>query len=411
MTQKQKSRDISQSVIEGVLQGDLPPEVMATDVFKTYAGMANIDKRPEIKALTDQAMEEFRPAPVTEELRPPFKPPVPGAPMGLPGAVVTVPQAIQPEYVEKGVPFEAYQKKMLEKEDVKAQRKLDWELKEFQAKEIIKDRIKRSSHLPLNKRIDIAEDGYKHAIKKGWSVDDLTIRDPESGVTVNIETYAEDLEKQESNRIAKEKAGVDYLKEKKSYYDLQLNAAKLFHNMVTGRDLTAGIMEQFYSQVSKDFITQLQSADMKTQARRLMPLINAKIKTQHEILEKKKRIAKDETISVPFLKQFKLSEVLDPEKYAAEFEVIKKYNELMIKPIDEAIRDSDVAEEKLREKLTDVDVRDKVIAPRKKKEEEETEEADTIDASQVRWDMQTCTIPETGEKFALVDGKWKKIKY
>ncbi|GAH38193.1 unnamed protein product, partial [marine sediment metagenome] len=204
---------------------------------------------------------------------------------------------------------------------------------------------------------------------------------------------------------------VAYLKEEKSYYDLQLNAAKLFHNMVTGKDLTAGIMEQFYSQVARDVITQFQPLDMKTQARRLMPLINAKLTAQHKILEKKKRIAKDENISVPFLKQFKLSEVLDPEKYAAEFEIIKKYNELMIKPIDEAIRDSETTEEKLREKLTDVDVRDKVIAPRRKKEEEEAEEADTIDASQVRWDMQTATIPETGEKFALIDGKWKKIKY
>jgi len=400
MSQKQKSRDISQDVIKSVLQGDLPSEVMATDVFKTYASMANIDKRPEIKALTDQAMEEFRPPPVTKELAPPFKP-VPGAPMGLPGGVVTVPQAIQPEYVEKGVPWEAYQKKMLEKEDVKAQRKLEGELTEFQAKEIFKDRIKRSSHLPLNKRIDIAEDGYKQAIEKGWSVDDFTITDPESGVKINIETYTENLNKQQIEKAKRTTEGIAYLNAWKEYNNIQIATRKAIHNFTMGKDVREGIKGDQLEILNRLLPKKLSEKDIKVQLRNLLPLWSEKLEIQHRILRKRAKLVKEEDLAIPPLKSYGIFDIKNPDIIAGEIERIGTLNNIIIGSLKEEVDEE-------QKKLTDVDVRDKVIVPRRRIEEEEEEE-ETVDPSEVAEDEHRWQYPN-GDIAVARNGKWVKVK-
>ena len=102
---------------------------------------------------------------------------------------------------------------------------------------------------------------------------------------------------------------------------------------------------------------------IRIMARRRLPILNAKILAQHRILRKQKYLAKDSDIKLPFLKEFKLDEILNPERYAGEFESIKAYTDLVKKSDQEALRDVATKEAKLREALNPVDTRHVVIPP------------------------------------------------
>lgn len=303
MRLKEEQRGMASNVLESVLSGDLDSTLLATPEGEGWLKKKGIYEDPEIQNTIFQGQIKA----------------------GLLGQEAMGPPAPY-TLTEAHKSIEDTAARLARRSEVQ---KIEDSLFVFEQKEIIKKDVNRPRS--LNERLDMAVKGYNKLLKMGIPVEDVQVTDPDSGVKINLLTHIENLQTKQVENIAKDKAGIKYLNELSKFYDLQMNTAKYLHSLVLGKtepesELTGEFrtllnewMERFGR---KKFSTQ----DIKTQVRRLIPLFNQKIKIQHQILAKQKKITGDPTIKLPFLKQFNMKEAMDETgKYSTEFEFIGKY--------------------------------------------------------------------------------------
>lgn len=369
--ERDRKRGTTQNVLTGVLSGEISPELLATDLGRSVMEQMGIGGESAIEEIQSTGEETWKAE------QPEIGPPAP-------------------------LTMQHLRSRDEQVKEVKAQEKMKRELFEYEAKEIIKRRVERAFRMPLDKRVEIAMGEYEKAIKTGVSVEDVKITDPTTGITIDLLTHVEQLKKTKVDETAKTKAGITYLKEELKYHGLLMDSAKFLHGLESDEGVTAEM-----SQLAKDLLagfgkTALSAEETKRYSRRLIPIINQKIEAQHKILHKQKRLTKDPSITLPFMKQFKLDEVLNPEKYAGEFEVIKAFSDLAKKSNQEAIRSVELKEVKLKKALTAVDTRHTINPPSPPTEE-------TVDPSEVS-ETEEYIINSVGIKKVWRNGKWVEVK-
>ena len=372
---RDRKRGVTQSILGSVLEGDVSPELLATDLGRSIMEQIGIGSEPAIQKIQKTGEEQWRAE------QPEIGPPAP-------------------------LTMQHLRSRDEQVKEVKAQEKMKRELFEYEAKEIIKRRVERAFRMSLSKRIEVAMGEYEKAIKTGVPIEDVTIRDPGTGITIDLQTHVEQLKKTKTEQIAKTKAGVTYLKEELKFHGLLLDSAKFLHGLESDEGVTEGM-----SQLAKDLLAgfgkkSLTKEEAKRHTRRLIIIINKKIETQHRILRKQRHLAKESDITLPFMKQFKVDEVINPEKYAGEFEVIKAFSDLTKKSNQEAIKSVELKEAKLREALNPKDARHVVNPP-------PPPTGEAIDPSEVTEEERASgrvIINSAGEEMVVRNGKWVKVK-
>lgn len=347
--ERERKRGVTQSLIEGVLSGEISPEILATDLGQSFQRELGVSEEPSLKEITKTGLEKY----------------------GYPERTVSVSGDVEgtavtmPGVVPKEIPYEMYRKGREVTKEAQAQKKMRKELYEYEEKEKIKRRVERSFRLPLSDKVKVAMDTLRHAKKNNVPIEDLTIRDSETGINLNFLTYLEDLQKQKTGQIAKTKGGISYLKEELKYHNLLMSSVKFLHGLKSDEGVTEDM-----SALGKELLRgigiggrALSPEEVKTYVRRFLPIINQKLETQHKILRKQRFVAKDPNIALPFFKQFTLPEALNPERFAGEFENIKAYTDLIGKSDQEALKDVEIAETKLRETLRLNETRETIISP------------------------------------------------
>ena len=370
--ERNRKRGITQNILGSVLEGDVSPELLATDLGRSIMDQMGIGGESAIQEIQRTGEETWK------SEQPEIGPPAP-------------------------LTMQHLRSRDEQIKEVEAQKKMKRELFEYEEKEKIKRRVERAFRMTLDKRLEVAIGEYEKAVKAGVSVEDVKITDPATGITIDLLTHVEQLKKTRTDKTAETKAGIAYLKEELKYHGLLMDSVKFLHGLESDEGVTEGM-----SQLAKDLLagfgkTALSAEEAKRYSRRIIPIINQKIEAQHKILRKQKRLAKESDITLPFMKQFKVDEVLNPEKYASEFEAIKALSDLAKKSDQEAIREVEIKEAKLRKALNPVDTRHTINPPQPPTEE-------TIDASEVTEKDITIVNPATGEKQVLRKGKWVKVK-
>lgn len=382
---RKEKRRATQSVIQAVLGGEVSPELLSTDLGQTFLRELGIDKEPALREATQIGLEEAGYPESTHTM--------PG------GARVTMPGVTPTE-----IPYESYRRKQEEAKEVQAQKKMHRELFVYEEKEKAKRRVERSFRMPLGKRLEVAMGVLENGKRNNWPIEEMAIRDPESGINVNFLTHLKGLQKQKTGEVAKTKSGITYLKEELKYHNLLMSSVKFLHGLKSDEGVTEDM-----SDLGKELLRgigisgrALSPEEARAYTRRFLPIINQKLETQHKILRKQRFLAKDPNITLPFMKQFKLPEALDPERYAGEFENIKAYTDLIGRSDQEAIREVEVKEAKLRKALNMADTRLTVNLPSPPTEE-------SIDSSEVS-ETEPRGVNATGDMVVFRNGKWVKVK-
>ena len=226
----------------------------------------------------------------------------------MPGAAVTMPGVIPQE-----IPYESYRRRQEEAKEIEVLTEQQRKLRFYTAQKRIDKTVEREFRMPLGKRWEGAWSEYERAIKMGVSVSGLVVRDPDSGVTMTMDTHMAQLGRQKAEKIAKTKSGITYLKEELRYNTFLMDAEKFVSKLATAETMEP---DEFESDFMKAEIRLWQGKELtpeqiRTQARRRLPIINSKILAQHRILRKQRFLAKDSDITLPFLKEFKLDEILN----------------------------------------------------------------------------------------------------
>jgi len=186
LKEREERKDRAGRILEGFLSGKFPVGMAGTDVFQNYAEQGKLLNEPGIQELIWSGREEFRPEPQTKIL--------PG------GGAITMPQP-----APENVPYEQARKAYAEAESAT-------KLREFRAKEIIKKQVDESFRMSLPERLETALRINEWATSKNVPIGDIDVRDPSTGITVDLVTHTEQLKKQEVDELAKNKTGIDYLK-------------------------------------------------------------------------------------------------------------------------------------------------------------------------------------------------------
>jgi len=393
--EKKRRRGVTQSILQSVLEGEISPEILTTDLGRSFTEQVGIGREPAIQRLQQEGLEKFRPPAEKKELSPD-------------GAVVDVPQTMPLEWIEKGVPYAEYRRAQEEAEEVQAQTKMRRELFVYEEKEKAKRRVERSFRMPLSRRLEVAMGVLETGKRNNWPIEDMAIRDPETGININFLTHLKGLQKQKTEQVAKTKGGIAYLKEELKYHNLLMSSVKFLHGLKSDEGVTEDM-----SDLGKELLRgigisgrALSPEEVKVYIRRFLPIINKKLEVQHRILRKQRSLAKDPNIKLPFMKQFKLPEALNPERFAGEFESIKMYTDLIGKSDQEALRDVEIKEAKFREALNPKDTRETINPPSPPTEE-------TIDASEVTEEERASgrvIINSAGETMVARNGRWVKVK-
>ncbi len=368
---RNRKRGVTQSILGSVLEGDVSPELLATDLGRSIMEQMGIGSEPAIREIQKTGEETWK------SEQPEIGPPAP-------------------------LTMQHLRSRDEQIKEAKAQKKMQRELFEYEMKERIKRRVERAFRMPLDKRLETAMGEYEKAIKAGVSIEDVKITDPATGITIDLLTHVEQLKKTKTDETAQTKAGITYLKEELKFHGLLMDSAKFLHGLESDEGVTAEM-----SQLAKDLLQgfgkkSLSAEEAKRYSRRLIPIINQKIEAQHRILRKQKRLAKESDITLPFMKQFKVDEVLNPGKYVGEFEAIKALSDLAKKSDQEAIREVELKEAKLRKALNPKDTRLTINPPSPPDDE-------SIDPSEVVEGEQTITN-SVGDTMVVRNGKWVKVK-
>lgn len=344
--ERDRKRSVTSQVLDRVLSGDVSEDLLATDLGQAFQSKLGIDKEPSMEKMTQMGLEKYSYPERTEYL--------PG------GTAVTMPGVTPPE-----IPFEVYRGRLEGVKERKAQTEQERKLDFYMAQKRIDKIVDRDFRKSLGERWEGAWREYERAMKLGVPVKGLVVRDPDTGTTMTLDTHMERLGKQKADEIVKTKAGITYEKEEIKYCSLLLDAEKFVSKLSTAETMDP---DEFESDFMKAEIglwqrQELTPQQIRIQARRRLPIINQRIEAQYKILHKQKRLARNPNIVLPFLKQFKLDEILNPERYAGEFEAIKAYTDLIRKSDKEALREVAIKEEKLRESLSESDLRSVIVAP------------------------------------------------
>ena len=392
--ERDRKRGMTSQVLSKVLSGEISPELLATDLGQSFQRELGIDKEPALKQATQMGLEEagYEESAYT----------MPG------GARVTMPGVTPPE-----IPFELHRKKEEERKEVEAQTEQQRKLRFYTMQKRIDKIVEREFRKSLGERWEGAWSEYGRAIKMGVPVKGLVVRDPETGATMTMDTHVAQLGRQKAEKIAKTKSGITYLKEELRYNTLLMDAEKFVSKLSTAETMEPDEFESDFMKTEIGFWQQkeLTPEQVRTRARRRLPIINAKILSQHKILRKQRFLAKDSDIILPFLKEFKLDEILNPERYAGEFDSIKAYTDLIKKSNQQALRDVATKEAKLRETLSMPETRHVVTFPELPKEP--TEEAINAFAARIideRWTDGDTSQPYTREKAREVAERLLKKK-
>ncbi len=397
--ERDRKRDVSQSIIDRVLSGDISPELLATDLGQSFQRSLGIDNEPTMKKATQTGLEEAGYPERTVEL--------PGgtSTRKMPGAAVTMPGVTPPE-----IPFTEYRKGHEQAKEAQAQKKMNRELFVYEEKEKAKRRVERSFRLPLGKRIETAMGVLESGKRNHWPIETMAIRDPETGININFLTHLKGLQKQKTEQVAKTKGGIAYLKEELKYNNLLMSSVRFLHGLKSDEGVTeemSDLAKELSKGLSGIWGRSLSPEEVKVQVRRFLPIINQKLETQHRILRKQKRLAGDPNITLPFMKQFKLLEALNPERFAGEFENIKAYTDLIGKSDREALRDVVTKEAKLKESLFLNQMRDVVVLP----EPKEAPTDDEIEKMAKELVVSNRKNAVTGERMTLEEAKELVKKY
>lgn len=303
MKKAEERRAKASNVLESVLSGDLDPTLLATEEGQGWLRKKGIYEDPDIQNTIFQGQ-------------------VKAGLLGESGMGPPAPYTL----TEAHKSIEDTAARLARRSEVQ---KIEDSLFVFEQKEHIKKEVNRPR--PLNERLDKAVKAYNRLLKMGIPVEDVQVTDPDSGIKIDLLTHIENLTTKQVENIAKGKSGIKYLNELSKFYDLQINTAKYFHNLVLGKtepesDLTGEFRTLLDEMMESLGRKKLSTQDIRTQVRRLIPLFNQKIKIQHQILVKQKKITGDPAIKLPFLKQFNMKEAMDETgKYSTEFEFIGKY--------------------------------------------------------------------------------------
>ena len=353
MAEKERKRQMENQVLDAVLHGDVSPEVWTTDLGRAATGQAGIRGRPIVRKIEQMGLDPYLREAPRKQVKTPF------------GAAVSVPEPISSEWIEKGVPYAVHrgrQERLKEREaQTDQQRKLDF----YMAQKRIDKIVDRDFRKSLGERWEGAWREYERATRRGIPVKGLVVRDPETGATMTMDTHMAKLAREKADKIAKTKAGIAYLKEEMKYHSLLMDAEKFVNKLATAETMEPDDFESDFikSEIGLWQQKELTPQQIRTQARRRLPIINQRIEAQYKVLRKQKRLAQDSDIKLPFLKEFKLDEILNPDRYAGEFETIKAYTDLIRKSDREALRDVEIKETKLRESISESEARKVIISP------------------------------------------------
>jgi len=366
--ERDRKRGITNQVLESVLQEKVSPELLATDLGRSIMDQIGIGGESAIQEIQQTGEEKWKAE------QPEIGPPAP-------------------------LTMQHLRSRDEQVKEVKAQEKMKRELFEYETKEIIKRRVERAFRMPLGKRLELAMGEYEKALKSGLPIADVKITDPTTGISIDLETHVEQLEKQTTTKASNTKAGIAYLKAWKEYVSLQQVATKAIHNLAIGKDVRTGLTGTRL-QILNDFLPKkLTEKDVKLQLRNLLPLFNEKLKIQHRILKKQKVLARDEDLALPLLKAYGLFDIQNPDILAGEIQRLATLGNTLIGVLK--------PEEKPREVLTAVDTRETINPPPVKPEptnERISEEAQKLVNS-------GALDPETGQPYTEEKAKEIALKF
>ena len=366
--ERDRKRGITNQILESVLQEKISPELLATDLGRSVMEQIGIGSEPAIEEIQRTGEEKWKAE------QPEIGPPAP-------------------------LTMQHLRSRDEQVKEVKAQEKMKRELFEYETKEIIKRRVERAFRMPLGKRLETAIGEYEKARKSGVPIGDVKITDPTTGITIDLETHIEQLEKQTTTKASKTKAGIAYLKAWKEYISIRQVATKAIHNLAVGKDVRDDLTG-LRLQILNDFLPKkLTGSDIKTQLRNLLPLFNEKLEVQHRILRKQKALAKDEDLALPPLKAYSLFDIQDPDILAGEIQRLATLGNTLIGVLK--------PEEKPREALTAVDTRETINPPPK---DEDPPEERIIEEAQ-KLINSGALDPQTGQPYTEEKAKEIALKF
>ena len=174
--ERKRKRDRTQSVLQGVLEEKISPELLATDLGQSFQRELGIDKEPALKEITGMGLEKYSYPERTIEM--------PGDTRKMPGAAVTMPGVTPTE-----IPFESYRRKQEEAKEIQAQSEQQRKLRFYTAQKRIDKIVEREFRKSLGERWEGAWSEYRRAIKMGVPVSKLVVRDPDLGTTMTFDTH------------------------------------------------------------------------------------------------------------------------------------------------------------------------------------------------------------------------------
>jgi len=179
MAEKERKKNMTTQILENVLQGNIPPGLLATDIGQRFLEQAGISKEPGIKGLLEAGRKEFQ---------------VPERTMEMPsGALVNIPGVTPPE-----VPYEHYAKKEKERktaaEEETWKKGLERKLRELGITDAFKGDQAREKAL---RGILAAQ---SHAKTSGQEIQDLNVNFSTGDVRADFLTSIEKGEKETKRR-------------------------------------------------------------------------------------------------------------------------------------------------------------------------------------------------------------------
>lgn len=365
--ERDRKRGITNQILNKVLSGDVSPELLATPLGRSATEQMGIGREPAIQEMQKTGEERWR------EDQPEIGPPAP-------------------------LTMQHLRSREEQRKEAREQTKIQAELYVYEEKEKIKRRVEGASRMPLSKRLEIATGEYEKALKGEIPIADVKITDPTTGITMNLETHIEQLEKQQVGQASKTKAGIAYLKAWKEYVSIQQVTTKAIHNLAVGKDVRDDLTG-LRLQILNDFLPKkLTGKDAKLQLRNLLPLFNKKLKIQHMILKKQKTLARDEDLALPSLKAYSLFDVKNPDVLAGEIKRLATLGNTLIGSL-EPVKEP-------REALNPKDARHAVNPPPPPTDE-------TVDPSEVTEEERASgrvIINSAGEEMVVRNSKWVKVK-
>lgn len=307
--ERDRKRGVTQTIIEGVLSGDISPEILATDLGQSYQRYLGIEDEPAIKQATQTGLEEAGYEERTVEL--------PGgtSTREMPGARITMPGVTPPE-----IPFELYRKKEEQKKELVAQTEQRQELQLYRLKKQVDQDVKRMGRLSPEQRLGRLSDYMKAFERIGVDPKSATFNDPEAGITMTLPMKYQIEKDREAQRIKGLEGGQEFLKLEGQYHKRSASMIRTLTSIATGESVVDSAMRQAFAEgtVEKGYekiVSRISQSSPRLQVQALLEPLNKELRSMHKRM---RLFAKEAGISdfyLPHFESISPSQIFQPERY------------------------------------------------------------------------------------------------